>query len=73
MAAQASNPGKGVPGAAKPVEVELDVALLAAAPDAVLAVELDVAEVTPNPSPVRVPTVVNTRALVLVAMPVAGG
>ena len=73
LAAQARNPGKGVPGAAKAVEVEVDVALLAAAPDAVLAVELDVAEVTPNPSPVRVPTVVNTRALVLVARPVAGG
>ncbi len=73
FAAQARIPGKGAPGAANPVEVELDVALLAAAPVAVLALELDVVEGTPNSSPVRVPTVVNTRALVLVARPVAGG
>ncbi len=75
LAAHASNPGRGAPGAAKPVEVEveLDVALLAAAPVAELALELEVDEGTPNSSPVRVPTVVNTRAPVLLVVPVTGG
>lgn len=67
MANQARNPGTATPGAARPLDDDV-VPLLAAVSRVALldAVEAAVVEGSANPSPVRVPAVVNTKAETLV-------
>ncbi len=69
LAAQARIPGNGAPGTARPVEAEVEVAEVEAALMGVFPPELEVVvdAGSPNAPPVPVPTVVNTRAPVLVA------
>jgi hypothetical protein len=65
LANQAKTPGTTNPGVARPVELDV-VSMLPAAPRVAVLVALEVTEGSPNPCPVRVPAVVNTRAGALV-------
>ena len=72
LANQAKNPGTASPGAARPLDDEVvEVPALPAASRVALvaAVEVAVVEGSANPSPVRVPAVVNTKAEALVLGP----